>query len=215
MANPLKMAPATKYGGKIVVCQPGTCEAAKSKDTDRVVFVRQTFADSPTALLTNMEFAAAKPMQTTNANQDDYTWGRAELVNYTVMGQPLQGTLIYPADWEQGKTYPMVTYIYERLSDGFHQYQMPSNTSPYNQQHFSQNGYFVLRPDIVFRGRDPGIAVLEALQPAVRAVTSRGLVDSTKVGLVGHSWAATRPRSSQRGPTCLRRQFPVHRSRTS
>src|SRR5438093_8750359 len=33
IANPLKIAPATKYGGKIVVCQPGTIEVAKSKDT--------------------------------------------------------------------------------------------------------------------------------------------------------------------------------------
>ena len=27
------MAPATKYGGKMVVCQPGTIEVAKSKET--------------------------------------------------------------------------------------------------------------------------------------------------------------------------------------
>jgi hypothetical protein len=33
MAKPEKMAPATKYGGKIVVCQPGMTEVAKSKDT--------------------------------------------------------------------------------------------------------------------------------------------------------------------------------------
>ena len=33
MAKPLKMAPVTKYGGKIVVCQPGSCETAKSKLT--------------------------------------------------------------------------------------------------------------------------------------------------------------------------------------
>jgi hypothetical protein len=33
IAKPLKIAPATKYGGKIVVCQPGSCETAKSNDT--------------------------------------------------------------------------------------------------------------------------------------------------------------------------------------
>ena len=33
MAKPLKMAPATKYGGKMVVCQPGSWLVAKSKDT--------------------------------------------------------------------------------------------------------------------------------------------------------------------------------------
>src|SRR5580698_760662 len=33
IAKPEKIAPATKYGGKMVVCQPGITEVAKSKDT--------------------------------------------------------------------------------------------------------------------------------------------------------------------------------------
>ena len=33
MAKPPKIAPATKYGGKIVVCQVGKTDVAKSKDT--------------------------------------------------------------------------------------------------------------------------------------------------------------------------------------
>ena len=33
MPKPEKMAPATKYGGKIVVCQPGSCDTEKSNDT--------------------------------------------------------------------------------------------------------------------------------------------------------------------------------------
>ena len=33
IANPENTAPATKYGGKIVVCQPGMSDVAKSKET--------------------------------------------------------------------------------------------------------------------------------------------------------------------------------------
>ena len=33
MAKPEKTAPATKYGGKMVVCHPGITDVAKSKDT--------------------------------------------------------------------------------------------------------------------------------------------------------------------------------------
>ncbi len=33
IAKPLKTAPATKYGGKIVACQPGSWAVAKSKLT--------------------------------------------------------------------------------------------------------------------------------------------------------------------------------------
>ena len=33
MANPENIAPATKYGGNIVVCHPGMTDVAKSNDT--------------------------------------------------------------------------------------------------------------------------------------------------------------------------------------
>ena len=33
IANPEKIAPATKYGGNMVVCHPGITDVAKSKDT--------------------------------------------------------------------------------------------------------------------------------------------------------------------------------------
>src|SRR5690606_25740693 len=33
IANPEKIAPATKYGGKMVVCHPGITDVAKSNDT--------------------------------------------------------------------------------------------------------------------------------------------------------------------------------------
>src|SRR5690554_7037366 len=33
IANPEKIAPATKYGGRIVVCHPGITDVAKSNDT--------------------------------------------------------------------------------------------------------------------------------------------------------------------------------------
>jgi hypothetical protein len=33
IATPEKIAPATKYGGKIVACHPGTIDIAKSHDT--------------------------------------------------------------------------------------------------------------------------------------------------------------------------------------
>ena len=163
--------------------------AGKSKDTDRVLFVRQTFSDSPSLYLTNLAFSAAKPVLRTNTKQGDYAWGKAELVNYRAFGQDLQGTLIYPAGWEAGKQYPMVTYVYERLSDGFHQYHMPNNTSPYNQQHFSQAGYFVFMPDIVYEDRQPGRSAVTCIEAGVNAVLRKNVgVDRAKIGLTGHSW---------------------------
>jgi dipeptidyl aminopeptidase/acylaminoacyl peptidase len=160
----------------------------RADSTDVFAFVRERFDDSPDWLAGN-DLRSARQVSRTNPFQSNFAWGRSELVNYrTVAGHDLQGVLIYPANYDASKKYPMIVYPYELLSQTLHQYVVPTERSYYDTNVWSQNGYFVLRPDIVFRGRDPGIAVLEALQPAVRAVTSRGLVDSAKVGLVGHSW---------------------------
>jgi dipeptidyl aminopeptidase/acylaminoacyl peptidase len=162
---------------------------ARADSSDVFAFTRERFDDSPDWFVGAGDLRGARQVSKTNPFQTNFSWGRSELVDYrTVAGHDLQGVLIYPASYDASKKYPMIVYPYELLSQTLHQYVVPTERSYYDTNVWSQNGYFVLRPDIVFRGRDPGIAVLEALQPAVRAVTSRGLVDSTKVGLVGHSW---------------------------
>ena len=161
----------------------------RADSIDMFAFGRERFDDSPDLFVGDASLRTARQVSKTNPFQNDYAWGRSELVSYrTVAGLDLQGVLLYPANYDASKKYPMIVYPYELLSQTLHVYVVPTERTYYDPTVWTQNGYFVLRPDIVFRGRDPGIAVLEALQPAVRAVTSRGLVDSTKVGLVGHSW---------------------------
>ena len=162
---------------------------ARADSTDAFAYTRERYDDSPDWFVGAPALRSARQVSATNPFQKDYAWGRTELIAYhTVAGHDLQGVLVYPANYDASKKYPMIVYPYEMLSQTLHQYIPPTERSYYDPTVWSQSGYFVLRPDIVFRGRDPGISVLEALQPAVRAVTSRGLVDSTKVGLVGHSW---------------------------
>src|SRR5205823_3726187 len=74
------------------------------------------------------------------------------------------------------------------LSQGFHQWVAPTERSTYNTSVFSQNGYFVLRPDIVFRFRDPGYSGLDCVTSAVKAALATGMIDPKRVGNMGHSW---------------------------
>ena len=82
----------------------------------------------------------------------------------------------------------MVVYLYERLSDGLHQYSAPSERDYYNAAAFTQQGYFVLRPDIKFQPREPGLSVVACVTAAVNKVVETGMVDARKIGVVGHSW---------------------------
>jgi dipeptidyl aminopeptidase/acylaminoacyl peptidase len=100
----------------------------------------------------------------------------------------LQGALYYPAGYEPGKRYPMIVYMYEKLSDGVHRYVAPSDRDYYNTTVFTSEGYFVFQPDIVFRPRQPGLSVVECVVAGVKKVTSMGAVDPARVGVIGHSW---------------------------
>ncbi|MGH7507489.1 MAG: alpha/beta hydrolase family protein, partial [Longimicrobiales bacterium] len=152
-------------------------------------FTRERFDDSPDWFVAGADLSAPRQLSATNPFQTDYAWGQAELVDFTsTAGVELQAVLLYPAAYDASRRYPMIVYTYERLSDNLHNYVVPSERSYYNFNVFTANGYFVLMPDIVYRGRDPGISALEAVVPAVQTIVERGLVDSTRVGLVGHSW---------------------------
>jgi len=161
----------------------------KVKGSNKVIYSKQTYTDSPDLFVTVDDFKTSKQLSATNVFQKDYLWSKAELIEYTnKKGVKLQGILYYPAGYEEGKKYPMITYIYEKLSRGYHYYSMPSKTSYYNTTVFTTNGYFVLKPDIIFDAGDPGISSTTTLEIAVKTVVDMGLVDENRVGLVGHSW---------------------------
>ena len=53
IAKPLKTAPATKYGGKIVVCQPGSTLVAKSNETTLRDRTAKKIREAGTAIMEN------------------------------------------------------------------------------------------------------------------------------------------------------------------
>jgi dipeptidyl aminopeptidase/acylaminoacyl peptidase len=163
----------------------------RADSADIFLFTRERFDDSPDVFVAGADLRGARQRSNTNPQQASFAWGRAELVKFRSSGpapRDLQGILYYPANHDPSKKYPMIVYTYEMLSGGVHNYIVPSERSYYNTNAWTANGYFVLHPDIVFRAREPGMSTLEAVEPAVRAVVAKGLVDSTRVGHIGHSW---------------------------
>jgi dipeptidyl aminopeptidase/acylaminoacyl peptidase len=162
---------------------------AKAKGADVFAYIAQAHDDSPDIFIGGADLRQARQVTKTNPFQDKFAWSRGEIVEYTSARKtPLQGALYYPANYEPGRTYPMIVYVYERLSDGVHRYVAPSEREYYNTTVFTSQGYFVLQPDIVFRPREPGLSVVECVTPAVRRVVDLGLVDPARVGIIGHSW---------------------------
>lgn len=162
---------------------------AKAARAERYAYAVQGFDDSPDYFSAGPSLAGALQVSATNPFMSEYAWGRSAIIDYkSSRGTALQASLFYPAGYEPGKTYPMVVYMYEQLSDGVHTFSPPSERDYYNEAAFTTRGYLYLQPDIVFRPREPGVSVVESVVPAVQKVVEMGLADPATVGTLGHSW---------------------------
>ncbi|MEQ8329200.1 MAG: prolyl oligopeptidase family serine peptidase [Longimicrobiales bacterium] len=161
----------------------------KAVDAERYALRMERWDDSPDVFVGGRDLDGLRAVTRTNPFQDDFAWGRSELVEYTTdAGHDLQAILVYPADFEEGRRYPLILYQYERLSDGLHRYDPPGERDYYNFQTWSQQGYFVLMPDIVYQPARPGPSALDAVEHALDAAVATGHVDPERMGLIGHSW---------------------------
>ncbi len=161
----------------------------KSKKADVYAYVEEGADDSPDVFVGGRNLQELKQATQTNPSQTNFLWSRSELINYTNdHGEALQGALFYPAGFEAGKKYPMIVLIYELVSQGLHEYSIPSERNPYSPAVFNAEGYFVFQPDIVYRAQNPGLSAKACVLPAVKKVLESGKVDPKRVGLVGHSW---------------------------
>ena len=172
----------------------------KAKDADVYLFTRQTAIDFPNYYVAGAELTkpatsasamkAARQITDADPQQKEFAWtSGVRLVNYTSdKGDKLQGALYLPANYEPGKKYPLLVTIYEKRSNLAHSYVTPNETSTPNRSIYTSRGYAVLDPDIVYRVNDPGMSAVWCVVPAVKAAIATGIVDSTNMGLWGHSW---------------------------
>lgn len=84
----------------------------------------------------------------------------------------------------------MLVYIYSRQSKYFHEYNNPTlySTVGFSPTNYTSDGYFVLYPDIAYVLGEPGESALNCVEAAISMVEKMGMVDSNKMGIIGHSF---------------------------
>ncbi|MDE2782652.1 MAG: prolyl oligopeptidase family serine peptidase [Gemmatimonadota bacterium] len=161
----------------------------RADSADVLLYGAERFDDPPDYFVAGPDLA--QPVQVTGINPfiDEVAWGRAELVDFvSESGRDLQFVLLRPANHEEGRAVPTIVYTYEMLSPQMHFFRVPSERDYYNYTAWTQHGYAVLLPDIVYRARDPGVSALESVRAAVAKAVEMGVTNPDAVGLIGHSW---------------------------
>jgi dipeptidyl aminopeptidase/acylaminoacyl peptidase len=161
----------------------------KPKKAGMLFYTRETHAEPAEIHAADMTLAGGTKLSDLKAQQADFLWSAgATLVNYTsAKGDKLQAALFLPANYEKGKSYPTIVYIYERLTDGLNRFYTPS-ANGFNKSVYTSNGYAVLMPDITYKLNDPGMSAVWCVLPALKAAVATGVVDEKRVGIHGHSW---------------------------
>lgn len=162
----------------------------KARDSDRVIFTKETFRDFPDWYSADLFFGKVNRVTYANPQQKDYLWGSVELVRWNAGdGTPLQGLLYKPENFDPGKKYPMMVYFYEKNSDNLHSHFAPKPIRSYiNFSYFASNGYLVFVPDIVYQVGYPGESAYNCVIPGTLSIIDKGFVDRDRIGISGHSW---------------------------
>ncbi len=162
----------------------------KAKEADRFLWTKSTFMEYPELRIGDLSFKNEKILSETNPQQKDFNWGTAELFEWnSFSGEALQGILYKPENFDPNKKYPVMTYFYERSSDGLHGYTAPSPGTSINKSYLVSNGYLVFVPDIVYKEGYPGKSAYDAIVSGCQSLADTyDFVNRDKIGLQGHSW---------------------------
>ncbi|MHA4811740.1 alpha/beta hydrolase family protein [Flavitalea flava] len=161
----------------------------KARDVQVWVTQRTCFSDAPN-LYETKDFKTYTRLSN-NQPQKDYNWYTTELVNWQLPdGDTCQGLLFKPGNFDPKKKYPLLFNYYETSSQGAFAYFPPALAAScnINVPYFVSRGYLVFMPDIHYRIGYPGESALNSVVSAAKILSQRPYVDSTKMGLAGHSW---------------------------
>jgi dipeptidyl aminopeptidase/acylaminoacyl peptidase len=179
---------ATQPPEKIVMGDLAYGVPQKAKNADVYMVTKSTFIDFPN-LWVGPSLTSLTQISDANPWQKEYNWGTAELVTWNSSdGVPLQGILYKPENFDPSKKYPMISYFYEDLSDGLHNYIAPNGRNVINPTHYVSNGYLIFEPDIHYEIGYPGPSAVKSIVPGVQKLLERGYVDPKGLGLQGQSW---------------------------
>ncbi|HEX6187450.1 MAG TPA: prolyl oligopeptidase family serine peptidase, partial [Pyrinomonadaceae bacterium] len=174
---------------KLLMGAKGYNNPTKAKDADVLMFTASRFDEFLDIWVTDTNFKNPRKVSDGDAQRARFNWGTAELVSFkNTDGVPLKGVLMKPDNFDPKKKYPMLVYIYERLTPGLHGFRAPAPGTSINPSYYVSNGYLVFMPDIVYTTGYPGQSALKCVLPAIQEVVDRGYVDEKAIGIQGHSW---------------------------
>ncbi|WPQ63374.1 prolyl oligopeptidase family serine peptidase [Chitinophaga sancti] len=167
----------------------GGMSPLKAKYSKRYLVLRNSATESPNYYYTD-DFISFSKISNVNP-EETCRWEKTRLISWrTPEGKLLQGVLHLPGSFDSTKKYPIIFHYYERMSDELNRFQVPGYTyGLLNIPWFVSRDYLVFTPDIDYEIGYPGRSALRAVESAADYLSKFPWIDTTKMGLQGHSFS--------------------------
>jgi dipeptidyl aminopeptidase/acylaminoacyl peptidase len=175
--------------GQCYSCVSQSPHIAVSEEGGPAAYLAEDATHYPDLWLTDSNFTHTRRLTATNPEIDKYQLGKGRLIEWlSPDGESLKGALLLPADYEQGRRYPLLVWVYggNKLSDHFDRFGL-GYASPFNMQLFATHGYAVLLPDAPQSVGTPMLDVAKSVLPGINRAIELGIADPDRLGIFGHS----------------------------
>ncbi len=165
---------------------------AAAEDSDRIIYSRESYDEYPNLWVSEgKRFKKVRRLSELHTDlHETYNWGTAELIEWKSLdGESIQGAVIKPDTYEEGKKYPVLIYYYRFFSQRAYEFNNITNDDRPTLPQWVSDNYVVFLPDIRFEVGTPGFASTKSLVPGVQKLIDMGIADPDKLGLHGHSWS--------------------------
>jgi dipeptidyl aminopeptidase/acylaminoacyl peptidase len=162
-----------------------------SADGQNIIYMAQDVGHPPDFWSVNNRFTAPTRITHLNMAFDGYRLGKSKLIEWhSLDGETLRAALLLPADYQEGKKYPLIVWIYGGLnaSDYLNYFGLWPWDSLDNMQLFSSRGYAVLFADSRTAAGMPMASLAKSVLPGVDKAIELGIADADRVGVMGESF---------------------------
>ena len=134
---------------------------------------------------------SGKQQQVTDLNPHlrDLRFGEVRFIETkTAEGKRLRGVLILPANYEEGKRYPLITKVYPGQDLSRSVYTFGLAVEEINFQLLAAQGFAVLGVDMPPESTDSLVDMPGFVLPAIDEVIEMGIADEDRLGIIGFSY---------------------------
>ncbi|MDE0018563.1 MAG: prolyl oligopeptidase family serine peptidase [Candidatus Poribacteria bacterium] len=138
--------------------------------------------------IADADFQNPRQLTRLNSGIEKAPLGTSQNITWqTPVGKQLRGALLFPADYVEGQSYPLITQVYGGSFLSYRGNDFGTDGTGHNFL-LTKQGYVVFLPDMPMQTNAPIQELTECVLSGIDAVVDMGIADAKRLGVMGHSY---------------------------